>query len=132
MEEVAKKQNIVVQWILWQFFDVPREILKAWKNYLKFNLNYFSIPLLLKTLFSPWRRYKVTTGKGFDIGRFFEALFSNLIFRLLGIILRSVLIFAGLLVEIFIIFAGIIIFLGWLVLPVLLIWGLIFGIQIYF
>jgi len=123
-------QNIFFQWIFWQFFEAPGNILKAWRNFLLFNLNYFSIPLLLKTFFSPWRRYKVSYGKGFDIGRYFEALFSNLIFRTLGAILRSFLIFIGLLVEFFIIFTGAILFFGWLILPVLLIAGLIFGFKI--
>jgi hypothetical protein len=123
-------QNIFFQWIFWQFFEVPKNILKAWRNFLKFNLNYFSIPLLLKTFFSPWRRYKVSYGKGFDFGKYFEALFSNLIFRTLGTILRSFLIFIGLLAEIFIILGGIIVFSGWLVLPALLIAGLIFGFKV--
>lgn len=119
------------QWVFWQFFEMPGNILKAWINFLLFNLNYFSIPLLLKTFFSPWRRYKWSYGKGFDIKRYLEALFSNLISRILGAVMRSFLIFVGLLAEIFIIFAGIIIFLGWLVLPVLLIGGLIFGLKVF-
>ena len=71
-------------------------------------------------------------GRGFDIGRYFVTFFSNLIFRGLGAALRIFLILIGLLVEIFIVFAGIIIFLGWLVLPVLLIAGLWFGVKIIF
>lgn len=125
-------QNIFFQWIFWQFFEVPKNILKAWRNFLKFNLNYFSIPLLLKTFFSPWRRYKVSYGKGFDFGKYFEALFSNLIFRILGAILRSFLIFIGLLAEIFIILGGVIVFSGWLISPILLTWGLIFGFKFLF
>lgn len=132
MIEVAKKQNILFQWLSWQFFEVPGNILKAWKNFLKFNLNYFSIPLLLKTLFSPWRRYKTSYGRGFDIGRYFEVLLSNLIFRGLGAIMRSFLIIIGLLVEIFIIFGGLIIFFGWLILPILLALGLVFGFRVMF
>jgi len=132
MIEVAKKTNIFFQWLFWQFFEMPGNILKAWRNFLRFNLNYFSIPLLLKTFFSPWRKYKWSCGKGFDIKRYFEALFSNLISRTLGVIIRSFLIIIGLLVEIFIIFAGTIIFLSWLALPAILIWGLIFGIQVFF
>jgi len=123
-------ENIFLQWLSWHFFDVPRSILIAWKNFLRFNLNYFSIPLLLKTLFSPWRRYQFTYGKGFDIGRYFTVFFSNLIFRLLGAVMRGFLIIIGLLVEIFIIFAGIIMFFGWLLFPALLIAGLIFGFKI--
>ncbi len=123
-------QNIIFQYISWQFFDVPKNILKAWKNFLKFNLNYFSVPLLLKSFFSPWKKYKVSYGKGFDIGKYLEAFFSNLIFRILGAIMRSFVIIIGLIVEVFIIFAGPIIFFGWLVLPALLIFGFIFGIKI--
>jgi len=123
-------ENIFLQWLSWHFFDVPRSILIAWKNFLRFNLNYFSIPLLLKTLFSPWRRYQFTYGKGFDIGRYFTVFFSNLIFRLLGAVMRGFLIIIGLLVEIFIIFAGFIVFLGWLILPILLIFGLYHGFRI--
>jgi len=128
--EITQKQNIFLQWLSWQFFDVPKNILIAWANFLKFNLNYFSIPLLLKTLFSPWRRYALSYGKGFDIGRYFETLFSNLLFRILGAVMRSFLIIIGLLVEIFIIFAGFMIFLGWLILPILLIFGLYHGFRI--
>jgi len=142
--EISQKQNpegkppasygagIFFQWLFWQFFEVPGNILKAWRNFLLFNLNYFSVPLLLKSFFSPWRRYSMPYGRGFDIGKYFETLISNLIFRFLGLVMRSFLIIIGLLVEIFIIFAGIIIFFSWLVLPAILIWGLIFGIQVFF
>lgn len=123
-------QNIIFQYLIWQFFDAPKNILKAWKNFLLFNLNYFSIPLLLKTLFSPWHRYKVSYGRGFDFSRYFEAFFSNLIFRLLGAIIRTLLIVIGLLIEVFIVLGGLIAFFCWLVLPAILILGFIFGIKI--
>ena len=130
--EITEKAGIFWKLISWQFFDVPKNILKAWKNYLKFYWNYFSILLLIKTFFSPWHRYKWSYGKGFDIGKYFEAFVSNLISRILGAILRFFLIIIGLLFEIFIIFAGISIFLGWLVLPILLILGLYYGVRIIF
>ncbi len=130
MIEVSQKQNIFFQWISWQFFDVPKNILKAWKNFLKFNLNYFSVIFLLKTLFSPWRRYKMSYGKGFDIGRYVEVFFSNLLFRILGAVMRSFLIIIGLLVEVLIIFVGIALFFSWLILPAILIFGLYHGFRI--
>jgi hypothetical protein len=130
MIEVAKKTNIFFQWLFWQFFEVSGNILKAWRSFLLFNLNYFSIPLLLKTFFSHWRKYRWSYGKGFDIKRYLEAFFSNLISRILGAIVRFFLIFIGLLAEIFVIFAGAIIFLSWLVLPALLIFGLYHGFRI--
>jgi len=123
---------MVRQYLIWQFFDVPREIIKAWKNFLLFYLNYFSIPLLIKTFFSHWRRYQWSYGRGFEIGRYLEVFFSNLISRVLGAVVRSFLIFFGLIVEIFIVLAGFIVFIGWLVMPALLVAGLVFGLKIVF
>ena len=125
-------QNIFLQYLSWQFWEVPKNILLGWKNFLKFGLNYFSIFLLLKTLFSPWRRYTWAYPRGFDIGKYLEVFISNLISRILGLILRVFLIIIGTLTEIFIIFAGLAVFLAWLILPILLIAGLIFGIKIIF
>jgi len=128
--EVAQKQNIIIQWLSWHFLEMPKSILISWKNFLKFNLNYFSLSLLLKTFLAPWRRYRVSKGRGFDPVKYLEALFSNLIFRILGAIIKSFVIVIGLIAEIFIILAGIVVFFGWLILPALLIAGFIFGISI--
>ena len=127
---LSVQQNILIQYLLWYFFDVPKEILKGWRNFLLFNLNYFSFFLLLKTFFSHWRQYKWSYGRGFDIARYLEAFFSNLISRILGAIMRTFLIFVGILTEIFIIIFGAIIFLGWILLPVFIIFGLYFGFKI--
>lgn len=122
--------NIVLEWFLWQFLEVPKLILKAWKDFLRFGLSYFSIPLLLKTLFSPWRRYKWFYPRGFDFWLYFETIFSNLIFRALGAIIRSVLIMIGVFFEILIFFVGLFIFLGWLILPLLLVVGTYHGFRL--
>jgi len=133
MEKLGLRQNIFLQWVIWQFFEVPGNILKAWWNFLKFYLiNYFSIPLLFETFFAHWRRYRWFYPKGFDVGQYFEVFFSNLISRILGAVMRSFLIIIGILVEIFIIFIGFFIFLGWFLLPILLILGLYYGFRILF
>ena len=125
-------QNIFFQYLSWHFLEVPRNIFLGWKNFLKFGLNYFSLPLLIKTLFSPWRRYSWAYPRGFDIGKYFEVFISNLISRILGAIMRFFLIILGILAEVFIIFAGLIILFIWLALPIFLIFGLIFGFKIIF
>lgn len=123
-------QNILVQFFSWYFYNQVRAILKAWKNFLLFNLNYFSVPVLLKTFFSHWRRYRWYYPKGLDIPVYLEVFFSNLISRFLGAIMRSFLIIIGILLEIFIVFLGIIFFFGWIFLPVFLISGLYYGLKI--
>ena len=124
--------NIFFQYLEWQFYDTPRGILRAWVNCLRFNLNYWSVPLLIKSFFSHWRRYRYSYGRGFDFKRYFEVFTFNMISRTLGAILRSIFIILGLLTEILVIPAGLIVFLSWLFLPILLILGIILGFKILF
>jgi len=124
------KENIIWIWVFWYFFEVPKNIISGWRNFLWFGFNYFSIPLLLKTLFSPWKRYSWSYGRGFDIARYFNVFVSNLISRFLGAAMRIVLISVGIIFEIFIFFLGLIIFLGWFLLPFLLILGTLAGFAI--
>ena len=121
---------VFFDWLSWHFIEVPREILRAWKNILKFSLNYFSIGLLLKTFFAPWKKIEVSYGKGLDFGRYFEALASNIIFRSLGMIMRSAIIASGLIVEVLLILLGIGIFFLWLASPAILLWGIVWGLKI--
>jgi len=122
--------NILLQSLIWQFFDVPKAILKAWQNFLLFNLNYFSVPTLLKTFFSHWRRYGSPYGKVFEVWKNFEVFVFNMMSRIIGAILRTIFIIVGLLLEILIILIGAVIFLGWIILPFLLIAGLLFGLKL--
>src|SRR3989344_317519 len=94
------KESIISLWFAWYFLDVPKEILAGWRNFLLFGINYFSIPLLVKTFFSHWRRYSWSYGHGFDIARYFNVLASNLVSRFLGAFMRTILIFFGIITEV--------------------------------
>ena len=123
---------IFLQAIVWQFYDAPQAILRAWANFLNFNLNYFSLPVLLKTFFSPWRRYRYSYGRAFEIWHNIETFVFNMMSRIIGAVLRVGLIILGLTIEVLIVLTGLIIFLGWLVGPVLLVLGLFFGLKLIF
>jgi hypothetical protein len=121
----AISQNIFIQYLTWHFYDQPRKILKTWEGFLLFNLEYFSVFLLLKTFFSPWRQYTWSYPRGLDIPKYLETFFSNRISSILGAILRAPIIITGIIFEILILIIGFLIFLGWLVLPALLVFILI-------
>jgi len=124
--------NILTQWISWHFFEVPKKILKGWRNFLKFNLNYFSLPDLIKSYFAHWRRYRWKYPKGLRIGKIFEVFISNLFSRLIGMVARTGLILIGILVEVFLLILGIIVFLTWLTLPLISILGIFLGFKLMF
>jgi len=129
MIEASQKVGIFAKWIIWHYFESLKFLLKVFKNYLIFNFNYFSIPLLLKTLFSHWRRYVESYGRGFDPKRYFWAFSSNMISRVLGAIIRIITILIGLVFELFIFLAGVLILLLWILLPFLAVFLIAVGIQ---
>ncbi len=96
---------------------------------MRFNRDYFSIPFLLKTLFSPWRRYSFSYGRGFDIGRYLEALVFNAFSRIMGAIMRITVIITGILLQLLIFFLGILLIIIWLLLPIITIIGLFFPLR---
>jgi len=128
--KAADKENIIFVWIIWYFSEMPENLIKAWKNFLRFNLYYFSIPLLASTIFAPWRKYTWEYPRGFDLKIYTETFISNITSRFLGSLVRITLIITGLITEVFIFFAGAILLLLWMLSPVVLIGLVIFAVSI--
>jgi hypothetical protein len=124
--EVEQRENIIVMWFLWQFYEMPKFLFSIWRNYLFFGLDFFSIPLLLKTLFSPWRKYNWVYPKNFDIKEFFNTLISNFVSRILGAMCRIVLIIVGAVAQFFIFIIGIVVIILWLLIPFVIVGGILF------
>ena len=73
-------------------------------------LHFFSISTLLGTLFSPWKRLKEDYKKGLDIAEFFTSLAVNILMRILGAIMRSVVILVGLFALVVVFALGLLVF----------------------
>lgn len=124
--EKNNKQNILLVWFYWHFYEMPKFLLGVWKNYILFALNYFSLPIILKSFFSPWRRYRWNYPKAFDITEFFSTFISNTFSRFIGVLIRIILIAIGIIFQIFVILAGLILFLFWILIPFIILFGILF------
>ena len=114
-------QNLILfKFFKWHFGTASLGILRAWGNFLVFNLEHFSIGGLLTSLFSHWRKDKASYGAGFSPSVWVSAFLSNITTRVLGAIARTVVICIGLVVEIMILIVGLAVFLIWFFLPVIL------------
>ncbi len=119
MDYLVKKDSFVVSWLRWHFVEGTLFLLNAWKNILLFNLRFFSISFLIKTLFAYWHRYRWHYDRGFNISKYMEVVVSNTISRILGAFMRVSLIILGVLVEVLILIAGSLVILLWISLPVI-------------
>jgi hypothetical protein len=94
------------------------------KDRLMASIDFFSIGLLLSTLFAPFRQISASKVTG-PIGVQIRAFFDRLLSRIIGAIVRIFVIMFGL-VAIFIqIFFGFVVLIFWLIIPVIPVIGLI-------
>jgi len=121
MIESSPKKNIFLQWLKWRYSEVPRFIIRVFRNLLSFGFNYFSITLLLRTIFSPWRRYYESYGRGFDLKRYSRVFIGNTISRIIGFIIRGFTIIIGLAAQLVILFGGAFILFAWTFLPLIVV-----------
>jgi len=121
---------IVLVFWRWYYGYAFKNILTAWRNYILFVLHYFSIPLLLRTLFAPWRRDITLKPHGFDFKKIFEYVAFNGISRGLGFLVRFCTIIFGIIFLVVVIISGAIFVLVWIFLPLITAGLLIFAISL--
>jgi len=129
MIEAVEQKNIIWQFIVWHFYEMPQAILKGWFNFLYFTLRYFSFGFLLKTFFSHWHKYKDSYGRGFDLKIYSQTFIFNMISRLLGVVLRTFIILAGVVFGALVCVAGVLVLVFWLLMPVIILFS--FGFSAY-
>ena len=112
----------------WYYGEAIKDVLTGWKNYIIFSLNYFSIPLLLKTILAPWKRDITRKPRGFDVKKVFEYIAFNLISRGIGFLVRFFTIIVGIVFFLLVLVFGFIFFIVWLILPFAIVGLFIFAI----
>ena len=124
------RKIIILQFLGWYYSGAIKGLITIWKNFIIFVREYYSIPLLLRTLFHPWRRDITKYGRGFSFKNFFETLIFNLISRGLGFIIRLFTVIIGVICLIGVIILGILALVIWLILPVILLFFVIIGLRL--
>lgn len=119
--------RLVPQYILWHYSRALVDLTTNWKNFLWFLYHFFSIPLLVKTLFAPWERMDEAYRKGFDPESFFSTLVVNTVMRVVGAFMRSAIIIFGLISLVIGLVGGVFIIVLWLLIPLIVIGLLILG-----
>jgi len=119
--------TIARDYFSWHYTKAFGEIFHVWLNLLWFWIHFFSIPELLKSLFSPWKRVTEKRGEFWDFENLASVLIIGLISRLIGATLRGIIILAGLICLTLTIIGGFITYVFWLVAPIAILSLLLLG-----
>lgn len=84
------------EYLSWHYSLGIVEFARAWKNIHWFLFYYFSIPILLASLFAPFHRIQERRTRGFDPQNWFEVFIVNSMMRIVGAVVRLIVITVGL------------------------------------
>jgi ATP-dependent Clp protease ATP-binding subunit ClpC len=102
----------------WHYSHGIRFYVKRYSYTINWVVHYFSLQLLLPTLFSPWKRLiEVDRKSGFSFERWFKVFTFNLVSRFMGAIIRLLLFIVGIYVLVFVFIFGAIGMVVWVLIP---------------
>jgi hypothetical protein len=120
--------SIVHHYLLWHYTKAFGEIFHVWKNIIWFTFKFFSIPQMLRSFISPWKRMTEDRGSTFNFEDLAGFIIINFVSRIIGIILRTVVIIAGT-ASLVILLAGIMAtYIFWVLAPALIVLAIYYGI----
>jgi len=123
--------SIIPDYFYWHYTYGGKDVRNFFKNIVWFLWNFFSVGLLVQTLFVPWQRLREHGRKG-DIQSYFEAFIITTLMRIIGAGMRLILITIGIIVTSFAVIIGAIVSLVWFIIPLIMVAGFITGVVFLF
>lgn len=120
--------SIVHHYLLWHYSRAFYELFHVWMNFIWFVVHFFSIPQLMRSWISPWKRMTEERGNKWSLEDLFSFIIIGLISRVIGFILRTVVISIGLFCLFIIVVGGFLTLIFWVAAPLIII--LLFGFGI--
>src|SRR3989344_162002 len=107
-----------MEYLAWHYIWGMKFYIESWFNTFSSINHYFSLGLLLRTMFAPWKRLVVVDrSPGFNIQKAFEAFTFNLISTGIGVVVRFTLFWVGIIFILFTFVGGISGLVIWTIFP---------------
>jgi hypothetical protein len=112
--------SIIGHYLKWHYSRALGDIFHIWQNFIHFFYNFFSVGHLARTFIEPWHRLgEERRTKALDLEDIFEVVVVNIVMRLIGVVMRTILITFGIIFMLLTVAAGFLFYIFWLSLPVL-------------
>lgn len=120
---------VLADYFWWHYRFGIAEFVRGWMNFHRFLLNFFSVPILLKSFFAPFHRIQEKRHSGFDPQDFAETIIINFLMRIVGAMVRATFIIIALIAQGMAFAAGCFFLTVALALPLVVIGGFFLGIS---
>ncbi|HBB65256.1 MAG TPA: hypothetical protein DCZ84_01295 [Candidatus Vogelbacteria bacterium] len=124
--------TLFAHYLLWHYTRAYSDLLHIAGNLLWFLYHFFSIPELTRTWFAPWKRLHEEPGSIINMSDYLSGVLMNLIIRVIGILLRTILITVGFCILALGALLTILALIIWTALPFIIVFSFIAGASIAF
>lgn len=121
---------LLLDYASWHYSTALRAGFHLWMNLVLYVTHQFMIGMHARTLFAPWHRMTESRSKKWDWEDWATTVLVNTVSRLLGFLLRSVIILAGLSLITLLCFGLFIGYIVWLLAPVVVSGAIVSGITL--
>lgn len=109
--------SIVTDYFKWHYSRAFSELFHVWMNFVWFVIHFFSLSELAHAWFAPFKRLTEERGNLFSFEDLAGFVIINLFSRLLGALLRTILIIIGVAVLLLLTVLGVLVFIFWATAP---------------
>jgi len=110
---------VATNYFLWHYTRGFKDLFHVWWNVIWFIQHLFSVPILLRTFIAPWKRLDEEKGSLLkDPESFFSGLAVNILMRLVGMIVRTMILVVAFICFLISNIIGILMTIFWLITPI--------------
>lgn len=124
--------TILHHYLLWHYSRAFLDLFHVWRNLLWFIIHFFSLPQLARSLIAPYRRITEERGETWSIEDLAGFVIIGMISRIIGFLIRTILIIFGTTTLLLGTLAGVLTFCFWVLAPAILLTSLLYGIRLLF
>ncbi len=111
---------VFYKYMVWHYSIGFFRIFHICKNFFWFIVNLFSIPQLLRHLFTPFKRATEERTKKFDFEDMAGTFLVNILFRFVGFFMRSIIITLGIVSLFIVMLITIAVYIFWIFMPLII------------
>jgi hypothetical protein len=119
-------------YLFWHYCLAWLDIGRLYYHFVVATARFFSLHILIRTWWSPWRRLGEAYPQRFSPNEFLAALLVNTLMRLVGVVIRSVLLVVGVAATVVVALLGLVAIVLWLLLPAIIAALLLVGLLLLF
>lgn len=124
--------TLFAQYLAWHYRTGVLDCLRLLANFLWFIYHFFSVPVVVRTLFTPWRRLGESYRHGFNPEQAAETFIVNTLMRLFGFVVRIIFLLAALVTLALVFFLGLLVILFFFLAPLIIPAAFIIGFYLLF